>query len=336
MIIENKSISIIEMERGPKMSPLISIIVTVYKAELCIGRCIESILSQTFKDYKLILVDDGSPDKSGEICDSYAQKDERIHVIHQENKGASGAYNAGINYALTSSESKYLSFVDGDDTIDNDYFEKLLLAIQEKDADIVLCGCRNIDTETDKLLFTDSPMNHKIELHNGNCIVFWGVQWGKLIKASLIKDKCFFTEGVQFEDDPYSIMVHSLADRVIPIDYIGYNYYVNNPNSIIGIEAKEHKYIEKFPYAAYEDAVKTVIEFGDDLKFNHLQVYYLSNMMGVLFKKIKRKEARSIVEFHYRLCREYTLTKRIEHIHLPLKNKLKISFMIFATKMRLI
>ena len=99
--------------------PKVSVIVPVYKVEKYIGKCIESILSQTFKDFELILVDDGSPDSSGAICDQYAQKDSRIQVIHKTNGGVSSARNVGIS----KSNGEWLCFVDSDDTVDKDYIE---------------------------------------------------------------------------------------------------------------------------------------------------------------------------------------------------------------------
>lgn len=122
--------------------PKVSVIVPVYKVEKYIGKCIESILSQTFKDFELILVDDGSPDRSGAICDQYAQKDSRIQVIHKENGGVSSARNVGI----AESKGEWLCFVDSDDTVDKDYIETLYAGIIEyNDVDISIAGYRSVD-----------------------------------------------------------------------------------------------------------------------------------------------------------------------------------------------
>ena len=115
--------------------PEISVIVPVYHVENKIRRCIDSILAQSFTDFELILVDDGSPDKSGEICDEYAKTDARIRVIHQENKGASAARNCGIKDA----KGSYLSFVDSDDYVDKDYLKTLFDTINQSDSDIAMC-----------------------------------------------------------------------------------------------------------------------------------------------------------------------------------------------------
>ena len=101
--------------------PIISVIVSVYKVEPYIRQCVDSILAQTFTDFELILVDDGSPDNCGAICDEYAAQDCRVRVIHQENGGLSAARNAGIDWAFANSDSQWLAFVDSDDWVHPDY-----------------------------------------------------------------------------------------------------------------------------------------------------------------------------------------------------------------------
>ena len=101
----------------------VGIIVPIYKVEKYIAECIESILAQTYKDFRLILVDDGSPDNAGKICDEYAKKDSRITVIHQENAGVTRARARGVEEA---GDCEFITFVDGDDTIKNDALENLL------------------------------------------------------------------------------------------------------------------------------------------------------------------------------------------------------------------
>lgn len=108
--------------------PTISVVVPVYKVEKYLNRCVDSILNQTYKDFELILVDDGSPDKAPEICDDYAKKYDYIHVIHQKNGGLSAARNTGIEWALENSDSQWITFIDSDDWIHPKYLELLLNA----------------------------------------------------------------------------------------------------------------------------------------------------------------------------------------------------------------
>ena len=109
------------------MTPLLSVIVPVYNVEKYLSRCIDSILSQTFTDFELILVDDGSPDNCGSICDEYAKKDKRIIVIHQQNRGVSSARNKGLDIA----RGEYVTFVDSDDQIGSitTLYENILLKL---------------------------------------------------------------------------------------------------------------------------------------------------------------------------------------------------------------
>ena len=118
---------------------LISVIVPVYKVEKYIHRCIDSILAQTFTDFELILVDDGSPDNCGAICDEYAAKDPRIHVIHQQNGGLSAARNAGIDWAFENSNSEWLIFIDSDDWVEPEMFSLLLSAANSTESEIARC-----------------------------------------------------------------------------------------------------------------------------------------------------------------------------------------------------
>ena len=119
--------------------PEFSVIVPVYKTEQYVGRCIASILDQTNADFELILIDDGSPDRSGAICDEYAARDDRIRVIHQKNKGVSAARNTGLDAA----QGKYIVFVDSDDAVDADYLE----CMQDYDADMVIAGVKNYSVD---------------------------------------------------------------------------------------------------------------------------------------------------------------------------------------------
>lgn len=120
--------------------PEISIIVPVYNVEKYLEKCVDSILGQTFQDFELILVDDGSPDNSGKICDAYADTDKRITVIHQENGGLSAARNAGIEIA----KGRYFGFVDSDDYIAEDMYELLYNNLKKEDADLSAVGFLDI------------------------------------------------------------------------------------------------------------------------------------------------------------------------------------------------
>ena len=125
---------------------LLSIIVPVYKVESYLARCVDSILAQTVSDFELILVDDGSPDRCGAICDEYAARDPRVRVIHKENGGLSSARNAGIDIA----RGQWLGFVDSDDWITPDCYEKLLACAQRQNVKLVCAGRWDVSEKTVK------------------------------------------------------------------------------------------------------------------------------------------------------------------------------------------
>lgn len=121
--------------------PLVSVIVPIFNVEAWLPRCLDSILTQTYRNLEIILVDDGSPDRSGEICDQYGEKDSRIRVIHQQNRGASAARNRGLDAAT----GVWISFIDSDDWIETDFYETLLHAARSYNADVVCCGFSCVD-----------------------------------------------------------------------------------------------------------------------------------------------------------------------------------------------
>jgi len=123
---------------------LISVVVPVYNVEAHLNRCVDSIISQTYKNLEIIIIDDGSTDRSAQICDDYLAVDKRITVVHQENKGLSNARNAGIYR----SNGKYISFVDSDDYLDSRFIELLYKSMVSHNADIVVCDIRSFDAYT--------------------------------------------------------------------------------------------------------------------------------------------------------------------------------------------
>ena len=118
------------------MEPLISIIIPVYKAEAYLDNCMKSVLNQSYRNLEVILVDDGSPDHSGALCDRYAEEDSRVRVIHKKNGGAADARNCGLDVA----SGEYVAFVDSDDWIERDMYELLLEQICKYDAKLCVCG----------------------------------------------------------------------------------------------------------------------------------------------------------------------------------------------------
>lgn len=182
----------------------IFVVVPVYKVEPYLRRCIDSILNQTLADFRLILVDDGSPDNCPAICDEYAAKDSRIHVIHQENGGISAARNSGIDYAFAHGdpETDWINFIDSDDFVHPLYLEYLYKAVKESGAEISSCG----NVVSSKAAFDSAPIaSFKYESLAPE--VYWvrkftdaTVAWGKLYRVCLF-EKIRYPIGKLYEDN---------------------------------------------------------------------------------------------------------------------------------------
>ena len=210
--------------------PEISVIVPVYKVEPYIHRCIDSILAQTFTDFELILVDDGSPDSCGAICDEYAAKDRRIHVIHQKNGGLSAARNTGIDWAFANSDSEWLSFIDSDDWVHPTYLEKLIQGAEQFDASISQCGFCRTDGSVDASEIAGETV---CVTPNEQYTRFYNVfAWGKLYRKEIFSS-IRYPVGKLYED---SFIWHKLAfstDRIAVIQEQLY-YYFKRADSIMG------------------------------------------------------------------------------------------------------
>lgn len=211
----------------------ISIIIPVYNVERYIVKCIESILKQTFHDFEIILVDDGSTDKSRDICEEYAVRDSRITVIHKKNEGPSAARNCG----LERSKSEYIVFIDADDYVDKYYLEVLYQSMKDKDADFGIC-CETDVCEESNANF--SEFNHlnilkKIEviskseaykrmMRPGNVSI---CAWAKIYHRRLIQN-VRYPVGEIYEDCNVIGKIVEGSQRIVYIPYAGYFYLVRH------------------------------------------------------------------------------------------------------------
>lgn len=204
--------------------PKISVIVPVYNVEPYLSRCIDSVLNQTFSDFELILIDDGSPDKCPEICDMYAVKDNRIHVIHQKNGGLSAARNAGIDWAFKNSDSEFLTFIDSDDWFCGQYLEFLYNAYLKTGLNVVIGGYERVSIEeaSDACDFEcEIVETEKLFVENRvNAIV----AWGKLVRKSLYKD-IRFPVGKIHEDEFTTYKILFMNEQVAYVKEPLYKYF---------------------------------------------------------------------------------------------------------------
>ena len=213
--------------------PMISVIVPVYKVEKYIHRCIDSILAQTFTNFELILVDDGSPDNCGAICDEYAAKDARIHVIHQENGGLSAARNAGIDWAFANSDSQWLTFIDSDDWVHPQYVEALYSAVQKCAVAVSICGY--IETTGEEVFAKEAELQaelHPVEQFYVERNVNATVAWGKLYAKDCFKS-IRYPVGKIHEDEFVTYRILFEFDKIAFLPAPLYAYY-QNPEGITG------------------------------------------------------------------------------------------------------
>ena len=211
--------------------PQISVIVPVYKVEPYLHRCVDSILGQAFTDFELILVDDGSPDNCGKICDEYAKTDHRIHVIHQENGGLSSARNTGIDWAFENSDSKWLSFVDSDDWIDELFLETLYKGVLETDTRISSCAfvrTSSLDTAPPQNASPEELLWDEFYLKDP---IIAAVAWNKLYDKDLF-DGLRYPVGRIHEDEFLTYKLLYKAKKVAFIDSSLY-FYWQNPEGIM-------------------------------------------------------------------------------------------------------
>ena len=219
-------------------TPLISVIVPVYRVEEYLERCVKSILSQTYENLEVILVDDGSPDQCPAICDACAEKDARVKVIHQENKGLSGARNAGIDAA----SGEYLAFVDSDDYVSPHFIEELYQLLQ--DTGCAIGQCRFSYVKGDGLveegdsafcIYRGESLMEQLygPEEKATCFV---VAWNKLYRAELFKETGIrYPEGRIHEDEATTYRLFHEAKKLAFLDRALYGYYTENGGSITSV-----------------------------------------------------------------------------------------------------
>lgn len=218
----------------------VSIILPVYNAEKTLVRCIDSLLAQTFKDFEIILIDDGSEDNSGKLCDSYANNHRNIQVLHQANKGVSHARNAGIQMA----SSKLIQFADADDTVSNNFVSSLYNAISKNEADMAICGYSEIYEEQNaRSIVIDKPLQAscfmKQEFLNlfGQYFYDYTIHyiWNKIYDADIIRDNHIQFHGAIGGDLPFNLDYFAYCEKLCMIPESLYQYYKLNAQSITTI-----------------------------------------------------------------------------------------------------
>lgn len=210
---------------------MITVVVPVYKVEKYLNRCVESILNQTYTDFELLLVDDGSPDNCGKICDEYSKKDCRVFVIHQKNGGLSAARNTGINWFYEKGRSDYITFVDSDDWLHPEYLRILMNGITENNVKISVCNYKRVIAEIPH----ESYNNFNFELTSPEDFLvnhFWqyNYAWGKLYHKDVFDD-VRYPVGKNFEDTFTTYKVLHKCEKIAYTELQLY-YYLRNEQGI--------------------------------------------------------------------------------------------------------
>lgn len=258
------------------MKPQISVIIPVYNVEQYLSACLDSVLAQDSCSLEVIMIDDGSTDHSGHICDQYAARDSRMKVIHQENAGAAAAKNAGLRVAA----GEYLSFVDSDDFLEPGAYEYMAEQLRIHDADVVQCAFRNVFTDRSEDVITLSDLTFfEAQEYLIRYTQDWtcGLLWDKLYRRELF-DGIFFEEGHKIDDEFFTYRGIMNAGKILYSPRVIYNYRKRRSGVMLSSTSAQKILLDKVDYlsarrvavAARFPALKAVFD------------YHYLNMMVIL------------------------------------------------------
>ena len=303
-----------------KNNDLISVIVPVYNVEKYLDRCVESIVSQTYKNLEIILIDDGSPDNCPQMCDDWAKKDSRIKVIHKENGGVSSARNCGLDEA----KGEYISFVDSDDVIHSQFYE--IMAKNIGDADIIYCEYKNFTNE----ISFDEADNFEIEVNKRNDVFLnpkfsFYIVWNKLIKKNLLNNLRFDTELKNAEDTWFAFKLLSNCNKVVYIKTPLYGYLIRSTGAVGSVDLAglmQNAYVWKEIYDFVQEkeygSIKNQVEYS--LIYTNINLLYAS-------KGVNQEE--------YLQCKKYLRSKIFKLLFidfLSFKEKVVLIFNLYFMK----
>lgn len=319
--------------------PNISVIVPVYKVEAYLDRCVQSILNQTYKDFELYLVDDGSPDNCGAMCDAWMEKDSRIRVIHQKNAGLSAARNAAIDKVFSDSDSQWLTFIDSDDWIHSRMLEWMLCAAQQNKSSICVCGY-DMTTGEDPWAgdIVPEPEIWTAADFYQQKFVNATIACGKLYSRNIFQS-VRYPLGKIHEDEfvTYRLLFEAAEITYLPLPL--YAYYVNpgsitktdwSPRRLHAWDAYEQQIdffdrqgmeeLVKFRYREYIDSVMVNMKSAEKAPEQyHEEIRYMEKRIR---KVIRRAWKRGYIEFWFdydMLHRFYPLLTRVYRLYLEMR-----------------
>ncbi len=295
------------------MNETISVIIPIYKVEEYLRRCLDSVLGQTYRALDVILVDDGSPDGCPAICDEYAARDSRVRVIHKPNGGLSDARNAGLDIAA----GRWIGFVDSDDWLEPEMFERLRDAAARGEAEMAVCNyCladdrlaewKTIGVEEELLAERDDALRLLLEDKQLQNYV-----WNKLYAAELWQD-IRFPVGKAFEDIDTTWKLVDRCQRVALIPYVGYNYLVRGGGIVQSMSIKNEIDCVEQGLARYDALIGRFPECGNMMAINILRTINKVWSLAWVNRKLVREKYRSDMERFSAFAREHLAGYVPEH-----------------------
>lgn len=300
----------------------LSIIVPVYNVEKYIKECIDSILNQSFQDFELILVNDGSTDSSGKICNEYSKKDDRIEVIHKDNGGLSSARNAGIEKA----KGLYIGFVDSDDWIHENMYSHMIDYANIQNADIVVCNIMSMRKNGNEIPYTNIKYDISFtreeamsELFKNEIILFSACN--KIFRREIF-DGLRYKEGIILEDMDLSYKLFNKANKVYYIHNPYYHYRYNDASilrSKFNLTRLDEYMVRKEMYEFYRSEIPEIAD---------LVYYYLCDIGSFLFASICNNSILNKTKYSYLIAYDINILKKILS-RSSISNKIKIKTRLF-------
>lgn len=316
---------------------MVSIVIPVYNNEEYVTKCIESVCNQTYSNLQIILVDDGSTDSSGDICDRYAQQDRRIVVIHQENGGVSNARNNGIAVAT----GEYLTFVDCDDYIGNEYITDFVECMKKDNSQMVICGMKKVSVEGNVIeqIIPDPYIRYE---HEEWCCRICTVACHFYQRDFWERYEVRFQEGERGEDIPIALFFAGICDRITTLQKAEY-YYVQHKSSATH-NFRGLKTIN-LPYQALEGVVKKLHVYGikNSLEFHELFVLRILATFLDLARgcnSVERKRLNhyiaNLLDEYYSTCYKNSKIGMFSNLNIPISQKIAVVILAYAYRWNMI
>lgn len=280
------------MDKCVNKSDLISVIVPVYNMEQYLERCINSIKKQSYSNLEIILVDDGSTDHSADMCDTYAQEDQRIKVIHKVNGGLSDARNAGLAIAT----GTYIGYVDSDDWIEPQMYQKMYEACIENEAQVAVCRYAKVYSDetirggNHKTTVFERDSILKVYLSDNSDYIVYNSVWSKLFAREIIVGE-IFPVGKNSEDIMYTTRAFCKVTKAVYVDECLYNYVLDREGSIMNVNRTERMFQDEIPF--WREHIAYIRQHVSDEMGDMAAYYFYRRMLSYYMELSQQVETRN-------------------------------------------